>query len=165
MEFIDYSGVYQIAIPIVIIAIVFEVIFSISRKRELYKAGDFFGTAGLLLGNILVSLLFQGSVLSLYFFLYEFRLLNLIDKFPLVFLWVITFIAIDFVFYWYHRCSHRVRILWAIHMNHHSSEEMNLRRRRTWRCRLNRPCQLLPEPSLAPQPPRFPRRPRSVALR
>ena len=66
MEFIDYSGVYQIAIPIVIIAIVFEVIFSISRKRELYKAGDFFGTAGLLLGNILVSLLFQGSVLSLY---------------------------------------------------------------------------------------------------
>lgn len=125
MEFIDYSGVYQIAIPIVIIAIVFEVIFSISRKRELYKAGDFFGTAGLLLGNILVSLLFQGSVLSLYFFLYEFRLLNLVDKFPLVLLWAITFIAIDFVFYWYHRCSHRVRILWAIHMNHHSSTEMN----------------------------------------
>ena len=125
MEFIDYSGVYQIAIPIVIIAIVFEVIFSLSRKRELYKAGDFFGTAGLLLGNILVSLLFQGSVLSLYFFLYEFRLLNLADKFPLVFLWAITFIAIDFVFYWYHRCSHRVRILWAIHMNHHSSTEMN----------------------------------------
>ena len=125
MEFIDYSGVYQIAIPIVIIAIVFEVIFSISRKRELYKAGDFFGTVGLLLGNILVSLLFQGSVLSLYFFLYEFRSLNLVDKFPLVLLWAITFIAIDFVFYWYHRCSHRVRILWAIHMNHHSSTEMN----------------------------------------
>ena len=125
MEFIDYSGVYQIAIPIVIIAIVFEVIFSISRKRELYKAGDFFGTAGLLLGNILVSLLFQGSVLSLYFFLYEFRLFNLVDKFSLVFLWAITFIAIDFVFYWYHMCSHRVRILWAIHMNHHSSTEMN----------------------------------------
>ncbi len=46
MEFIDYSGVYQIAIPIVIIAIVFEVIFSISRNRELYKAGDFFWYSG-----------------------------------------------------------------------------------------------------------------------
>ena len=25
----------------------------------------------------------------------------------------------------YHRASHRVRFLWAVHMNHHSSEEMN----------------------------------------
>ena len=32
---------------------------------------------------------------------------------------------IDFVFYWYHRSAHRVRFLWAIHMNHHSSVEMN----------------------------------------
>ena len=32
---------------------------------------------------------------------------------------------IDFVFYVYHRMSHRVRFLWAIHLSHHSSEEMN----------------------------------------
>jgi sterol desaturase/sphingolipid hydroxylase (fatty acid hydroxylase superfamily) len=32
---------------------------------------------------------------------------------------------IDFVFYWYHRSAHRIRFLWAIHMNHHSSVEMN----------------------------------------
>ena len=32
---------------------------------------------------------------------------------------------IDFVYYWYHRFSHRVRFMWAVHMNHHSSEEMN----------------------------------------
>tara|TARA_Y100000022_G_scaffold35878_1_gene29145 strand:- start:375 stop:944 length:570 start_codon:yes stop_codon:yes gene_type:complete len=32
---------------------------------------------------------------------------------------------IDFVFYIYHRLSHRVRFLWAVHLSHHSSEEMN----------------------------------------
>jgi sterol desaturase/sphingolipid hydroxylase (fatty acid hydroxylase superfamily) len=32
---------------------------------------------------------------------------------------------IDLVFYIYHRMSHRVRFLWAIHLSHHSSEEMN----------------------------------------
>ena len=40
-------------------------------------------------------------------------------------MWLMTFILIDFVFYIYHRLSHRVRFLWAIHMSHHSSEEMN----------------------------------------
>ena len=38
---------------------------------------------------------------------------------------MLTFITIDFIYYWYHRCSHRIRFLWAVHMNHHSSEEMN----------------------------------------
>ena len=36
-----------------------------------------------------------------------------------------TFILIGLVFYVYHRLSHKVRFLWAIHMSHHSSEEMN----------------------------------------
>ena len=30
-----------------------------------------------------------------------------------------------FSFYIYHRISHRSRFLWAIHMSHHSSQEMN----------------------------------------
>ena len=40
-------------------------------------------------------------------------------------MWVLAFVLIDLVFYIYHRLSHRVRFLWAIHMSHHSSEEMN----------------------------------------
>ena len=44
---------------------------------------------------------------------------------PMWLVWVMTFVMIDFVYYWYHRCSHRIRFLWAVHMNHHSSEEMN----------------------------------------
>ena len=44
---------------------------------------------------------------------------------PIWAMWILTFILIDLVFYMYHRLSHRVRFLWAIHMNHHSSEEMN----------------------------------------
>ena len=44
---------------------------------------------------------------------------------PLWAMWALTFILIDLVFYIYHRISHRSRFLWAIHMSHHSSEEMN----------------------------------------
>ncbi|WP_066913233.1 sterol desaturase family protein [Millisia brevis] len=39
--------------------------------------------------------------------------------------WVIGFIAVDFLYYWNHRISHRVRLVWATHQAHHSSEYFN----------------------------------------
>ncbi len=40
--------------------------------------------------------------------------------------WVLLFVAVDLVFYCSHRFSHRVRIGWAAHQAHHSSEFFNL---------------------------------------
>jgi sterol desaturase/sphingolipid hydroxylase (fatty acid hydroxylase superfamily) len=37
----------------------------------------------------------------------------------------LLFVGVDLGYYWYHRASHRVRALWAIHVTHHSSELMN----------------------------------------
>ena len=68
---------------------------------------------------------FKGLTLGIHFYLYQFRLFDLSEALPIWALWAITFILIDLVFYIYHRMSHRVRFLWAIHMSHHSSEEMN----------------------------------------
>ena len=59
------------------------------------------------------------------FYLYQFKIIELASLIPLWAMWILTFIMIDFVFYIYHRMSHRVRFLWAIHISHHSSEEMN----------------------------------------
>jgi alkylglycerol monooxygenase len=39
--------------------------------------------------------------------------------------WVTCYVAIDFVSYWYHRFSHRINILWAGHVTHHSSSYFN----------------------------------------
>jgi sterol desaturase/sphingolipid hydroxylase (fatty acid hydroxylase superfamily) len=40
--------------------------------------------------------------------------------------WVVLLFAEDFCYYWFHRCHHEVRVLWAGHVNHHSSEHYNL---------------------------------------
>ncbi len=40
--------------------------------------------------------------------------------------WILAYIAIDFVSYWIHRFSHRINILWAAHITHHSSSYFNL---------------------------------------
>ena len=40
--------------------------------------------------------------------------------------WVIVFVAVDFLFYWQHRVSHRVGLFWAAHVVHHQGEFYNL---------------------------------------
>ncbi|VEB45791.1 Fatty acid hydroxylase superfamily [Chromobacterium violaceum] len=37
----------------------------------------------------------------------------------------LLFLGQDFLYYWFHRVSHRVRWLWAAHSVHHSSTRMN----------------------------------------
>jgi sterol desaturase/sphingolipid hydroxylase (fatty acid hydroxylase superfamily) len=45
----------------------------------------------------------------------------------------------EFCYYWFHRCSHRMRWLWASHAVHHSSNQLNLSKayRFGWTARLS----------------------------
>ncbi|MDX2089959.1 MAG: sterol desaturase family protein [Kofleriaceae bacterium] len=40
--------------------------------------------------------------------------------------WLVLFFAEDCCYYWFHRLHHEVRLLWAAHVNHHSSQHYNL---------------------------------------
>lgn len=40
--------------------------------------------------------------------------------------WIAVFVLVDFAYYWSHRLSHGINLLWAGHVVHHSSEEYNL---------------------------------------
>jgi alkylglycerol monooxygenase len=122
---ITTTDVYAVGIPIIVGLIRLEAVFAAFKNRQLYKRGDTGGTIGLLAGNVLVSLLTQGLILSLHFFLYQSRIFTVNDLMPIWTVWLLTLVMIDFIFYWYHRSSHRIWLLWAIHMNHHSSVEMN----------------------------------------
>ena len=41
-------------------------------------------------------------------------------------LWIAAALAWDFCYYWFHRFSHEISILWAAHAVHHQSEDYNL---------------------------------------
>jgi len=40
--------------------------------------------------------------------------------------WVAGFVAVEFMYYWFHRASHTVRWMWATHAVHHTPEQMTL---------------------------------------
>jgi sterol desaturase/sphingolipid hydroxylase (fatty acid hydroxylase superfamily) len=74
-------------------------------------------------GYQVTELLFA-AVLSfpVFAFAYHHRLATIeLNVVTAVLLWVMT----DFVFYWYHRASHRTRWFWCTHVTHHSSQRMN----------------------------------------
>ena len=125
MTSLTFNEVYAVGAPIVLAMILVEVFVSNWDNKTLYKKSDTLCTAGLLIGNILMVYAFKGLTLGLHFYLYQFRIFDVNQVMPIWLLWVTTFILIDLVFYTYHRMSHRVRFLWAIHMSHHSSEQMN----------------------------------------
>jgi sterol desaturase/sphingolipid hydroxylase (fatty acid hydroxylase superfamily) len=48
--------------------------------------------------------------------------------------WAIALLGVDFFYYWDHRAGHEIRLLWASHVIHHSSQRYNLSTalRQTW---------------------------------
>jgi sterol desaturase/sphingolipid hydroxylase (fatty acid hydroxylase superfamily) len=102
-----------------------EILISNWQQKNYYKTQDTLCTIGLLAGNIIVAFSIKGLILALHFYLYQYKIFELSGMLPLWLFWILTFVVIDLVFYIYHRMSHRIRFLWAIHLSHHSSEEMN----------------------------------------
>jgi sterol desaturase/sphingolipid hydroxylase (fatty acid hydroxylase superfamily) len=45
---------------------------------------------------------------------------------PTIVAYAAAFLGVDFCFYWWHRLSHRVNALWAVHSVHHQSDDYNL---------------------------------------
>jgi sterol desaturase/sphingolipid hydroxylase (fatty acid hydroxylase superfamily) len=119
------NEVYAIGAPIVLAMIFVEILISNWQQKNYYKTQDTLCTIGLLAGNIIVAFSIKGLILALHFYLYQYKIFELSGMLPLWLFWLLTFVVIDLVFYIYHRMSHRIRFLWAIHLSHHSSEEMN----------------------------------------
>lgn len=112
------------AIPVFLTLIVFEAAVSVRHNRGWYSRADALASLGMGLGNLGISLLAKIGWLAVYWAVYEQRLFTLDSS--LLWVWLAGLLLQDFCFYWYHRCSHRIRLLWVAHEAHHSSEYCNL---------------------------------------
>jgi len=66
------------------------------------------------------------SVIAIYIFVY---VQGNISPFKIElspYTWIIGLVVTDFIAYWFHRWSHQVNFLWAAHIVHHQSEELNI---------------------------------------
>jgi alkylglycerol monooxygenase len=110
-------------IPLLLAIIFLEWYLSYTHDRKSYTDGNFAMNVTIGAMDQVASLFyFTALYFTLEFVYSHFRITELSERW---YIWIIAYIVIDFLSYWYHRFSHRVNILWAGHVTHHSSEHFN----------------------------------------
>ncbi len=74
-------------------------------------------------GFLVVEIVLALIPIGILAWLHQFRI---VDIHPAWWSFALLFVAEDFCYYWFHRSHHDVRMLWAAHVNHHSSTHYNL---------------------------------------
>ena len=113
--------------PVYVIIIAIEIFASNYQARKghtgRYTTKNVLTNISLSLLNASLDIALRGFIFLVLGTCYLHRLYHA-DPTPLY--WLSLLIAEDFLFYWLHRFDHQVRIFWAVHVTHHSSELMNL---------------------------------------
>lgn len=123
------------AIPIFVICMILEAAaFYLLRDDDEsgYERRDTATSLTMGIGNVLINVGWKLVVLAAYAAAYLVAPFHLPADNPLT--WIALFLADDFAYYWYHRTHHEIRVFWASHVVHHSSERYNLSTalRQTW---------------------------------
>ncbi|MFN2328797.1 MAG: sterol desaturase family protein [Chromatocurvus sp.] len=112
------------ALPLYLGAILLEAAYSSRNALGYYRFRDTLTSLSMLLASALVE--FLPRLLALWL------IIQLHDISPLRdvvqrqwWAWLLLFFLDDFSYYWFHRSNHSVRLLWAGHVNHHSSQYLN----------------------------------------
>ncbi len=134
----DFTNPLVYGAPAFIAFILLELTYSKTHGDEgLYVWKDLMASGAMGIGSAIIGPLFK-VVFAVVFFDYAYELFN-----PMVdgarmnimgyesfgyawYVWLLCQLADDFTYYWFHRANHEVRILWAAHIVHHSSNSYNL---------------------------------------
>lgn len=119
------------AVPVFIALILIEIAWARRHAPHAYEARDMRASLLLGLGSTVEGALVAGAIYAAAQWLYAFRVATV----PFAWWsWLALLLLDDFNYYWVHRTGHRVRWLWAAHVNHHTSQHYNLSTalRQTW---------------------------------
>lgn len=123
------------AVPVFILLILVEMVIALRRNRSRYETWDSFTSLMLGLGSQVAGALTGAAVVVMAVWLYQFRIFDIGIALPKYWwAWIVCFFLDDLAYYVFHRSAHRVRVFWASHVIHHSSQHYNLSTalRQTW---------------------------------
>ncbi len=107
---------------VLVVLVVAEAAVSYVYSLPIYDKQDTVTSAMIGILSIVAVLTTTGSFLGILIYLNQFALL---DIEPGITSWIALFFICDLSYYIMHWLNHKVRFLWASHMVHHSSNELN----------------------------------------
>lgn len=121
----DTNDYYALLVPLFFVLMGIEAWAAKRQGRRAYVLPDTLSNLSCGMGQVLVGIFTGGFLLALYDGVQRtFAVVRWEAGSPVP--WVLAFVGVDFCYYWFHRGSHAVGVLWAIHVVHHQSEEMNI---------------------------------------
>lgn len=112
------------ALPLYLAAVLVEAWHAQRHQLGRYRLGDTLASFSMLAASAIVELLPRLLALAAFVYLHEVSpLRDVIGR--QWWAWLLLFVLDDFSYYWFHRANHEVRLLWAGHVNHHSSQYLN----------------------------------------
>jgi alkylglycerol monooxygenase len=114
-----------LAIPAFFIFIGLELWVARRRGTSVYRLADALADLGCGIGQRAVLVLGAAAVLGVYALVYAHARLVTFAEGSL-WPWAIAVVGVEVAYYWWHRLSHEVNLLWAVHVVHHQSEDYNL---------------------------------------
>ncbi len=124
---IEFKNPVVFAIPFFALLMGIEAYINYKERTDNYILKDSLASIGMGLGSVFLDIITKSMAFIVFLWLYNNYGIfkdSLLD-WPL---WgfAILFFLDDLTFYWHHRLSHQIRLLWAAHVNHHSSTHYNL---------------------------------------
>lgn len=110
-------------LPFILIALTIEIVWSKVQKKQVFNVKESFGNLGILVGNNLLKPLSLAWKYMVFSWAEPFQVFNIPTN---AFTIILTLFVAEFAYYWYHRLSHEIPIMWTMHHTHHSSPWMNL---------------------------------------
>lgn len=119
------SRIVTFSLPIIFLLILLEVLYCRRRKLRYYRLSDTISDLSAGTFQQLVLLAMNALFVPVYLLVQEHWALAHWEM-RTAWDWIGLFLAVDFLYYWFHRASHRINLMWASHVVHHQSEEFNL---------------------------------------
>jgi sterol desaturase/sphingolipid hydroxylase (fatty acid hydroxylase superfamily) len=112
-----------VSTPVYIIIIGLEILLIHFHFKRTFNWKDSLASLYLMILNSVIDLAFRIIYLAVLQFFFVHALITWQES---LLYWMGLLLAEDFLYYWLHRFDHQVRLFWAVHVTHHSSEHMNL---------------------------------------